>query len=254
MPPPILILALLAARPAVVRVVDAETGRPLPGAVVAQYAGDVMAVADSTGSSRVPLPHRDRRVTAFAAGYTRLVASVHTDTATVGLFRELVRPLVGRIVDAARGGPLPGARVALAADTVTAGPGGDFGWDNFAPGPQVLVGHLDGYCSDSVTVVARGGETTTVTLRLRDTTDIGSVAGTVTDRATGLGIAGASLCIAAARESTAADSAGRYRIERLAAGEYWLVAGAPGFAAQQIRFRVLRNWAVCVDFRLTRVP
>lgn len=254
MTPPILILALLAARPADVRVVDAETGRPLPGAVVTQYAGDVMAVADSAGVSRVPLSTRDRRVAAFATGYSRLVTVVQRDTMTVGLFRDLARPLVGRVVDAARGSQLPGARVALAADTVTAGAIGDFGWENFPPGPQVLVGQLDGFCSDSVTVVARSGETTSVTLRLRDTTDIGDVEGVITDRSTGLGIAGASVFIAIARESTATDNDGRYRIARLSTGEHWLVADAPGFAAQQIRFRILRDWTVCVNFRLTRAP
>jgi hypothetical protein len=169
------------------------------------------------------------------------------------LFRDLVRVVRGRVCEEQSGRPLGSARVLLLPDRdVRPGVDGFFIVEDFPSGEQKLEAVLDGYVSARQQVLAKGGETTEVVLRLLDTASLGSVNGTVTERRTGVGVGGASLEIEAGGARAVADSLGRYVIDCLPEGEYWLVCRAEGYAAQKIRFRVLADWTVDVSFRLVR--
>lgn len=237
------------------RVVDAESGRPIAGAVVTAVASEVMAVADSAGVSLVPLAGRDRRVKVTAAGYVSADVMARVDSLTVGVYRDLIRVLRGRVIEASTDRPLTSAIVTVEGDTaIESGLDGGFERIGLRAGDQRLVARLDGFTADSGLARVRGGETAAVVLRLRDTASIGQVEGTVTDRATGRALPGARLAVKDGAAAVVTDDDGHYRLHGIPAGEHWLVASAPGYQSQMIRFRALKGWTVTVSFRLPGQP
>jgi hypothetical protein len=233
---------------------DAETGQPLAGAVCIAAGSDVMSVAAADGSCAAQVSGRGWRLVASAAGYlTDSVAwtAAQQGRIAISLFRDLPRVVRGRVIEATSGRPLQ-AEVIVGSRVVSARADGGFVLERFPKGEQVLQAMLDGFVGDRQTVLARGSETTEVLFRLRDTSDVGSVSGVVTDEAGRAAIPGAALHIDSGAFVCRTDTLGQYRIDRLPAGEYWLVCQAQDHAAQKIRFRVLKDWTVAVCFRLKR--
>ncbi len=233
-------------------VVDAETGGPISGAVCRVRGSDVLAVTDDRGVCFVPVTGRRWMIAASAGGYepdsVAARAAVRGEV-TIRLFRDLPRFVRGRVVEAVSGRPLP-AEVRAGGLVTTAADDGTFRFDSFPKG-QVLIGAvLPGFVGDERQVCARGNETTEVLLRLRDTANVGTVSGTVTDLTTGAGIAGAELLIDTGLVAAVTDSLGSYQIAKVPAGEHWLVCRVDGYGAQKMQFRVLRGWEVVVCFRL----
>jgi hypothetical protein len=237
---------------------DAETGKPLGGAVCTATGTDVMAVTDQSGGCVVPVSGKAWRVAASAVGYlpdSVGAAAAEKGRVVIGLFRDLPRVVRGRVIEAVSGRALGDAGISVGGSSAvrSAPSGGGFLLSAFPQGEQVVEAAMDGFVSDRLTVLARGNETTEVVLRLKDTSDVGNVGGTVIDEAGGLGIAGAELSVDSSAFVARADSVGQYHIDKLPSGEYWLVCRAGGYAAQKIRFRVLKDWTVGVSFRLRRL-
>lgn len=259
----LLALVLLAgcARQGMLRVVvsDGETGRPVEGALVTFRSTMLLATTGPDGAT--PDVGRDQRgqINVERAGYLAESLAVPAlrrrpiSVARVQLYPDRPRTVVGRVIDAGTHAGIEGAEVSAVPLKTTSGADGTFTLPGFPVGPRDVSAQLAGYVTASQVVSVRGGDTARVELALVDTTNVGSVNGRVTDRATGEGIAGALVEVLGTGIRVVTDSLGYYAIERLSAGEHVMRATAEGRPVQEIPFRVLKEWAVEVSFGLGRL-
>ena len=259
----ILFAGAAAARAATVfaRVLDTERGAPLAGAVVTVTGSDLMAVTGADGTCVIPLRLKTGTITASRAGYVTGAAAIATPAArsrdsilyVIQLFPDLPRVVMVLALDSVSNLPLGDANALMPAtgESAAVGPGGLF-FSRFPPGEQAVEVTAGGCVSVTRSVIARGGETTRVSFLLRDTADVGAVAGTVVDAGTGAPIAGAALQLQWGTTIAMSDASGEFAVAGLGAGPHTLYATADGYAAQRIPFRVLKDWTVRVSFRLKR--
>jgi hypothetical protein len=243
------------------RVVDTERGAPLAGAVVTFTGSDLMAVTGADGGCVIPLRLKAGTITASRAGYvTGAVAIAKPAVRTrdsvlyvIQLFPDLPRVVQVLALDSVSNLPLGDANAFVPAtgESAAVGPGGLF-FLRFPPGEQSIEVSADACVSVTRNVIARGGETTRVSFLLRDTADVGAVAGTVVDAVTGTAVSGARLALQWGVVAAVSDSAGEFAVAGLGAGPHTLYATADGYAAQRIPFRVLKDWTVRVSFSLKR--
>ena len=245
----------------VARVTDGDSDRPLAAARVTARNSDIIVVTDERGLGMLPREFgRGDSLTAAMTGYVpavltgRVLGEKERAEFKFTLFRDRPRAVLCRVVDSMGGRPLDQTTVTLLSSgrQETTGPDGTCLLFDFPHGLQTLVAQCSGCVTDTATVRARGGETTEVRIALRDTATVGDVEGAVLDADSGTGVVGARVGIADAQSGAVTDSAGHYLIEKLPAGQYWLIARAAGYQAQKIPFRVLKGWTVSVNFRLQR--
>jgi len=265
---PLLALLILAtglsatarAAPVVVaRTRDAESGKPLAGAMVTVQSSDIMAVTDSGGQCLVlARVARGSRLVAALDGYfgdtVVFSALPRLDTILVefGLHRNLPRAVRGLVSDAAAHVPLPEAVVSIAGTDRTARTLGDgsYSFSPFPYGTWTLRAEFEGYQSETLRVTAPGGETTEADFALTDTSCVGDVDGRVTDGVTGGPVAGAAVSVTGNGWQATSDTAGYYAVERLPAGVHDLSAVCEGYRKGVTRFRVVKGWVVTVNLRL----
>ena len=254
-----LLAAVVRAEPTVsVEVRDGETGRPVKGALVAVAGSDIIATTDGAGRCLVVgRVGRGSKLTASGRGFfdDTLVMAVPLRRDTIlamSLHPNKPRWVRGTITDATTRSPLPEVLVTVAGSALadSTGASGSFLLAGFPHGPKLVRADLDGFAADSQIVTARGGETTEVSLALRDTTNVGELAGEVIDAGSGRPVAGARVRLEASGLEAQSDSSGHYAIGRLSAGLYDLSVSCPGFRKGYTRFRVLRGWTVEVNLRL----
>jgi hypothetical protein len=243
------------------RVVDLERGTPLAGAVVTVTGSDLMAVTGADGGCVIPLRLKSGTLTAGLAGYITGAVAVAKPAVrsrdsilyVIPLYPDLPRVVKVLALDSVSNLPLGDANafVSVTGESAAAGIGGLF-FSRFPPGEQSIEVSADGCVSVTRNVIARGGETTRVSFLLRDTADVGAVAGTVVDAVTGTAVSGARLALQWGVVTAVSDSAGEFAVAGLAAGPHTLYATADGYAAQRIPFRVLKDWTVRVSFSLKR--
>jgi hypothetical protein len=243
----------------VARTHDAESGKPLAGAMVTVQNSDIMAVTDDVGQCLVlARVARGGRLAAALDGYfgdTVVLSAVpRLDTLLIefGLHRNLPRSVRGLVSDAAARLPLPEAVVSIAGTDRTARTLGDgsYSFSPFPYGTWTLRADFEGYQSETLRVTALSGETTEADFALRDTSCVGEVDGRVTDGETGVPIAGAAVSVTGTGWQATSDTAGYYVVERLPAGVYDLSAVCEGYRKGVTRFRVVKGWAVTVNLRL----
>ncbi|MBN2536753.1 carboxypeptidase regulatory-like domain-containing protein, partial [candidate division WOR-3 bacterium] len=182
-------LAGLACAPALrfqARITDGETGRPLVGAVVTVEETGMMAATDSTGATPAVRAEANAVLAVACPGYLPTSTSVElparrgdTVRTAILLYPDRPRTLVGRVTSAGTGFPLPNAAVSVLGTQFVAvtGPGGNYRFEGFPPGPRLVRAGREGWLADSARVLALGGDTTRVHFRLRDTTDEGRATG-----------------------------------------------------------------------------
>jgi hypothetical protein len=239
---------------------DAESEEPLAGALVTVAGSDIIATTDATGRCPLVVPvGRGSMVVVARAGFFDDTLSVgrrfRHDTVIVAWLHP-DRPRAVRVVvnDAVTGTPLAGVTVRLQdKDSVLTRGDGSALLSDFPPGSWLVRAEMDGWQADSQSVSARGGETTDVALRLRDTTNVGMVSGDVRDE-NGAPVAGAAVRLEVSGLVALSDSAGHYVFERLPAGVYNVSVSKAGYCRGVARFRVLKGWTVNLNLRLASAP
>ncbi len=257
-------LALLAgcARQGLVRfsVSDAETGRPIAGAMARVESSALMAATDEAGVTPAIAARRGGAVEIARAGYIARQVTVQGNgrgaVIAAALFPARPRTVLGRVIDAGEKHGLEGVVVGVegTAAQAVSGPDGSYAFSDFPEGDRLLVAALEGYAPAQRDVRVKGGDTVVIDIALIDTTNVGSVCGRVTDRATGAPLAGVRLTVQGTGVSAVTDSLGSYSIERVPAGNHVMAAELVGWTAQDIPFRLLKEWAVEVSFGLNRRP
>jgi len=256
------VVSLARAGPTVgVEVRDAESGRALAGALVTVAGSDIVATADNSGRCLVVARvGRGSMVVTTRAGFfsdTLVIGqAVRRDTVfNVGLHPDRPRALRVGVTDATSGLALAGAAVLVPGGAAfSTGADGLAMLLNVPHGVRFVRAEMEGWLADSQAVFARGGETTDIVLRLRDTTNVGSLTGEVRNQATGQPVAGAQVRLEASGLSAVSDSTGRYQIEGLSAGVYDVSVSCAGYSRGIARFRVLKGWTVNLDLRLRPAP
>ncbi len=243
----------------VAHVYDAETGRPLPGALVTIEPTGMMAAVDSTGRTPIAAACPNARLGVASKGYRPaafvLTTPVHrNDTVLIdaGIYPDLPRIVQGRVIKAgSRTGCYPAVITTGSPETVVAvEPDGCYLLTDFPPGPQTVTASCSGFAAQTRIVQAKGGDTTRLDFFLHDTTDVGELDGTVLDATTGTPVSGALVAIEQTGRSTMSDSAGHYSFSQVPAGEHRITGHADGYREKTIPFRMVKGWAVTVDFEL----
>ncbi len=249
----------------VAHVQDGETKQALAGAMVRREGSDIMAVTDSTGRCMVvSVPKKGGMLLASRTGYFDLKlpwsppARPVPDTVVVDLplYSKGPRVVVGLVSDAGTKFAIAGALVSIAGTSLaesTRADGG-FSFGSFPPGLQrVEVSYL-GLPKQSLSVVAKAGETTAVEIYLLDTTNVGSVEGTVFDAGTGKPVTGATVAVNGTGREAVTDSTGRYAIANVPVGLNKLLVSCEGYLKAYTMVRLVKNWAVTADLYLRESP
>jgi hypothetical protein len=239
------------------RVADAETGRPLPGAMLMVMRTEMLAAADSFGvTPGLEAVARDSLV-ASHPGYLDEIAVLtanQADPVRLALYRDAPRAVAG-LVRSSGGFGIDSAVVALAGTpvAVTTTSDGSFLFPEFPAGPQTLVASRPDFPAESMPVFVAAGETSSVDFALHDTANEGTLAGVVFARAGGAPVPSVEVSIRALHRQTRSGADGRYSLGRVPAGEHLVSFAAPGFRADSVRCRVTRGWSVSVDVTLDPV-
>jgi len=173
-------------------------------------------------------------------------------TVDVSLYSNRPRVVVGRVFDAGTKLAIAGARVSVTGSELaesTRADGG-FAFGRFPPGPQTLEVSYSGYPARSFAVEVRGGETASMDLHILDTTNVGSVKGTVCDAATGAPVRDARVAVEGTGCAAVTDSAGSYVIANVPAGMNRVVVSRDGYLRAYTVVRLVKDWAVTVNLYL----
>jgi hypothetical protein len=245
-------------RPLVVRVLDAETQRPLAEACVLVESDSVPVLTDSCGRALYDgLADEAKRVTVSMPGYLGDFAYPRRDRdtlrASLAIYIDLQRSVGGSAVDGITGAPLSGVAVHISPPDrkATTDSTGEFGFDGVPPGELSVDLSLSGYHRTSRTLKVAGGDTARLVVPMYESSLYGMITGLVTDSRTGEPLAGASVIIEGTERGNASDSTGRYTITNLPVGYCSAVASYVGY--QDVRERVLVPYGepARYDFRLT---
>jgi outer membrane protein OmpA-like peptidoglycan-associated protein len=212
------------------RVIDAETGAPVAGAVVSLGGFSATSAADGSFAWDA-VPQGQGRVDAQQARYHPggagvLVQAARDNRVQISLQPITTGALVVTVRDSETGQPL--ADVRLSAGTVSAASGAD-GVARFDPveaGPITISAARQRYHGASQDVRVQRLETATATLRL-DPITVGTITGRVLSRADKTAIAGANVRLGGRVVQTGAD--GAFRLQDVQAGQVALKADATMF-------------------------
>ncbi len=256
-------------------VVDADTGVPIPGALIAIQLNEngggillVRVIADSEGRYIANALHPGSyMISVTAGGYQNQFAGVEItpDATTEQSFSLQGSPgAIHGVVRDIAGAPILGATVTV---RVTSASGavvqslftdteGRYEAANLAAGTYSLFITAVGYQTAILTVAVQRGETTDTSSVLAPSP--GSVAGRISSSVTLAGIA-AALVTASDQNgfiiaSVLTDSDGSYRIDNLTPGSYTIQAVAPAFQSRQFGAIVIPEGVTPVDFGLDPEP
>ena len=152
------------------RVVDADTGAPLPGVDVVLGAKSVRTdAAGRFGPERVdagPMTASARRASYESGGASINIVAAETTEALIQLEPIRIGTVVGVVLDAKTGEPVDGARVALGRASLETGRDGRFRFDDVSTGSVgVAVRHAD-YGNGAASGDLSGGETLELVVRV----------------------------------------------------------------------------------------
>lgn len=231
---------------------DAETGRPLAGAMVMKLPGEMLAAADSLGRTPGIEAGRGDSLLASRPGYLdELVPVGRADTVRIALYEDRPRAVAG-LVRSTSGFGIDSAAVLMAGslEPVLTAADGTFLLTDFPAGPHRLFISRPEYPAESLTVSVRAGETTRVEVALRDTANEGTLDGVVLARGTQAPVSDALLALSALDREARSGADGRYHFGRVPVGEHLISVQAAGFSPDSVRCRVTRGWTVSVDILL----
>lgn len=168
--------------------------------------------------------------------------------------------LDGKVTDNNTSNPLSGATVLAYRNSVLIGSdttdgNGDYLIQDIKPGQYIVVASKDGYETESIGVKVNNNVTTTVNFALE--TDIGEIAGQVTEDSTGDPINNAAIDVYQGElliASTTTNSLGNYSISNLSAGDYIVVASKASFETDRIGATVVSSQITTTNFSLIANP
>lgn len=220
-----------------VQVLDAETGAPLPGARVAL--GDVERVVDGSGRVEVELPPGEVSARVSAEGYGPSEARATVEDggrAEVEVRARRLPPPTGvlrvTVVDAQRGVPLPGVRVAVGATEVRTDLMGQARVEALPPGPVAVAVRTPGFrpAEEAAVIVAGQESELSVPLVLERKSGPATLTGQVRSTRGGQPLV-ATLLIPQAKVRTRTDAKGAFTV-RVKGGTYRITISARGHLAQ----------------------
>lgn len=241
-------------------VTDATSGTAIAGASVT--AGNITATTDAGGSYNMSIAPGTYTVTASAAGYAGISATVTvTSGGTITLnFAPHLLPqgavngiIRGAVTNASSGTAVAGAVVTAGGITATTDASGNYEI-SIAPGTYTVTASANGYVGSSATMTVASGTTVTLNFALQPFTPgvVNSIiTGTVIDASSGAAIAGASVTVGAVTATTGAT--GTYTIS-IAPGSYTVTAGAPGYTGSSAEVTVTSGVTVVQNFALRPLP
>ncbi len=232
-------------------VVDAATNRTLAGVRVS-VAGQTTQTGSDGQFLIEEIEKGDVEISASKAIYERVAMSVEVvaqETATLAMALTPITygTLNGTIVDAVSGLPLASATVSIAGQTLQTNNAGAFTADKVPAGQVSVTAAYDRYYDASRSITLQAAGDASVKLGLEPITT-GTVRGVVTDANSGEPIDGASVNIG--RQPTTTNSAGVYVLEKVAAGDIEVAAGATLYEPGRDNVALLAAREVEVDFRL----
>ena len=215
------------------RVVDADTGKPLPGARISIGEQDILA-DDSGAFAFRRLEAGDLLLRAQAKRYAPGSLSARLEPAgqlelTIELTPLTHGDVAGRVVDARTGKPLPGARVSIGQQEALADAAGGFVLQQVKAGDLRVAARAEGYEPGSAAARLEPGETLDLTLEL-EPIRLGALSGRIVDSQTGEPIAGALVTLDGQTAET--DANGVYRFTGLKPGPANLRVQYPGYRAE----------------------
>ncbi len=247
------------------QVTDAMTAAPVSGATVSYLSGGVTvtATADSHGNYTLSnVPPGSYVVTVAATGYSSQsqTLTVTSNVATVGNFALAPQPgsIAGQVTDSSSGRGISGATVTFTVGSVTTSAttdgNGNYLFSNVTEGSYSLTASAPGYVSQTASVAVAAGAAVTHNFALPLIP--GTIIGTVTDAATGAGIAGATVSYTLTGTTTTAtsDGNGNYTLTNVPPGTYTLTASAAGYSSQSQAVTVATNATTTQNFSLVVLP
>jgi RHS repeat-associated protein len=219
-------------------VTNSADGQPLPGVRVGVFGGSGWTNTGPDGRFATTVPPVPTRLVLSKAGFGTVLTGEFVveigQSTEVGPFAlGAGGVLSGNVVDAGAGTPLAGALVSLQPELETrlTDALGAFSFD-LASGDYSLVLSRDGWASGTAGPfsVAVGVTTNAGALPL---SELGTVIGTVVKASDGTPVAGASVLLVGASETTATDAAGRFSI-KAPPGAVTLVVSAPPLSSATV--------------------
>ena len=212
------------------RVIDAATGKPLPGARVSIGEQDILADAAGAFAFR-RIEAGDLLLRAQAKRYEPGSLSARLEPAgqlelTIELTPLTHGDVTGRVVDARTGKPLPGARVSIGQQETLADASGTFALQQVRAGDLRVAARAEGYDPGSAAAQLEPGDRLDLTLEL-EPIRLGSLSGRIVDSQTGEPIAGALVTLDGQTAET--DANGVYRFTGLKPGPANLQVQYPGY-------------------------
>jgi hypothetical protein len=213
------------------QVTDAATGSPVAGATVSYLGGTT--TTDSSGMySLSSLPDGNTTVNAAKSGYTGQSAVVVVTTGNTTEQDFALAPLPGSIggtvTDSVTGRPISGAAVSYSGGATTTNASGAYSLSAVPEGSYAVSVSATGYNGQSKQVSVAPGADVVQGFALVPLP--GTVAGTVSDVATGTPLTGATVSYSGGQTTT--DGAGRYSFATVVEGSYAFTASAAGYSPQ----------------------
>ncbi len=244
-------------------VTNAANGKPIPGARVIAYQGQVLiasALTDPNGQYSIPdLAPGGYTVIADAInfGFSAVGAMISASSETVVNFALTGIPALisGTVTDAVTTNPIAGASIRvfdgqiLIASVLTDPSGGYL--VNVPAGNYIVVANANSYQAQADGTTVEIGRIALVNFAL--VSNPGTIAGTVTDAVTTNPIPGASVKIFQGTtliDSALTDVNGNYIIANLAPGNYFVVATADGYQTAFSSQIVTAGATTIADFAL----
>lgn len=251
-------------------VIARNTGKPISGAAVHLYVGDVVfdaVLTDNAGNySLRDEPEGDYGIIVYATNYQAAGGSTHVypgQTSVVNFKLDLSPGSVfGTVTDQNTGDPIAGATVSLYDGSifivsVLTDSFGNYTIDNLPPQMYNLVFTAPNYQDGHVGVLIISNNATQVNIALAENPS--TIIGTVTDLNTSLPIPGATITVYLGDiviDTVVTDDSGDYTVSGLALGFYTLTASATDYqtAFVGVNITIPGSLVPNVDFQLQFNP
>jgi hypothetical protein len=238
-------------------VLNASSGTSIPGAIVT--ADGMTSVTDNGGFYNISIAPGTYNVTASATGYNSASASVTVVSGATSTYNFTLTPtvatpingtIIGMVINASSGTPIPGAIVTADGMTSVTDNGGIYNI-SIAPGTYNVTASATGYNSASANVTVVSGAISTYNFTLTPTvaTPInGTIIGIVFNASSGVPIPGA--IVTADGMSSVTGNGGFYNIS-IAPGTYNVTASATGYNSASANVTVASGLVSPWNFTLT---
>ena len=214
------------------QVTDSVTGAGLPGATIA-YAGGSASTNNQGQYSIANLAPGTIALTVTLSGYNsaQANATIVAGSAATQNISLVALPTTGtiggQVTDGITGFGLAGVNISWAGGSTSTDASGNYSLQNVTPGPQTVSASFPAYQAGSQTVTVKAGNAATANFALVLLPTTGTVTGIVSDSATQLPIAGASVSYGNATAMT--DATGSYTLANVSAGVQSFDVSAPNY-------------------------